>query len=88
MKSPQRPAPRPPNTVNCATNTSGHSVGTLGAYSEVEGVPFVINPILKRMTDSEVSVKLKTDTLQIKKLIFLFILIFFLLLKVKSHLIQ
>nr|XP_014093583.1 uncharacterized protein LOC106619827 [Bactrocera oleae] len=53
IKSPQRPAPRPPNTANCATNTSGHSVGTLGAYSEVEGVPFIINPMLKRMTDSE-----------------------------------
>uniref|UniRef100_A0A0A1XKX0 Multivesicular body subunit 12A n=1 Tax=Zeugodacus cucurbitae TaxID=28588 RepID=A0A0A1XKX0_ZEUCU len=53
IKSPQRPAPRPPNTAHCATNTSGHSVGTLGAYSEVEGVPFVINPMLKRMADSE-----------------------------------
>lgn len=61
IKSPQRPAPRPPNTANCATNTSGHSVGTLGAYSEVEGVPFIINPMLKRMTDSEVSIKLRLN---------------------------
>ncbi|XP_017492791.1 PREDICTED: multivesicular body subunit 12A, partial [Rhagoletis zephyria] len=53
IKSPQRPAPRPPFTANTATNTSGHSVGTLGAYSEVEGVPFIINPTLKRVTDND-----------------------------------
>ncbi|XP_067637238.1 multivesicular body subunit 12B [Eurosta solidaginis] len=53
IKSPQRPAPRPPTLANTAINTSVHSVGTLGAYSEVEGVPFIINPTLKRITDND-----------------------------------
>lgn len=54
INSPQRPAPKPP--VNTALNTSSHCVGTLGAYTELEGVPFVINSMLKTFNQNEVSI--------------------------------
>lgn len=51
INSPLRPAPRPPATHS---TSSGHSIGTLGTYTDVEGVPFVINPLLKSNKQNEV----------------------------------
>ncbi|TMW47446.1 hypothetical protein DOY81_007478, partial [Sarcophaga bullata] len=54
VNSPQRPAPRPP--TNSARNScNAHSVGTLGAYTELEGVPFIINSMLKSTNPEEYS---------------------------------
>lgn len=53
INSPQRPAPRPPS-FNAATNNSSHYSGTLGTYTELEGVPFVINSMLKSNNQNEV----------------------------------
>lgn len=43
--SPMRPAPKPP--ASSATTSSPYSIGTLGVYSELEGVPFAIHSSLK-----------------------------------------
>lgn len=43
--SPMRPAPKPPACVT--TTCLPYSLGTLGVYSELEGVPFSINSSLK-----------------------------------------
>ncbi|KAM8719114.1 hypothetical protein ACLKA7_011771 [Drosophila subpalustris] len=71
INSPQRPAPpRPASTAAAATST-GRSVyggtGTLGTYTELEGVPFIMNAMLQRgqqTTDlpilPEISTLLKT----------------------------
>lgn len=53
LNSPMRPAPRPPTI----STSSGHSIGTLGTYTDVEGVPFVINPMLKSSKQNEVNSK-------------------------------
>ncbi|XP_037936118.1 multivesicular body subunit 12A-like [Teleopsis dalmanni] len=63
INSPLRPAPRPPSTA-VATNTSGHSVGTLGAYTELDGVPFIINPILKQTNQTLETLPQITDVLK------------------------
>lgn len=44
IKSPQRPAPKPPQQPTASAYGSHY---TLGAYSELDGVPFVINPTLR-----------------------------------------
>uniref|UniRef100_A0A1B0G200 Multivesicular body subunit 12A n=1 Tax=Glossina morsitans morsitans TaxID=37546 RepID=A0A1B0G200_GLOMM len=70
IKSPQRPAPKPPviNNVCCiATNTSGHSVGTLGTYNELEGVPFVINALLKPPHENQILPLPKLSDFALKK---------------------
>ncbi|XP_055841602.1 multivesicular body subunit 12A [Episyrphus balteatus] len=43
--SPMRPAPKPP--ANAAAGSSAYSIGTLGVYSELEGVPFSLHSNLK-----------------------------------------
>lgn len=53
INSPQRPAPRPP--TNTASQILGYNIGTLGTYTELEGVPFVINALLKSTKKNEVS---------------------------------
>ncbi|KAM7346362.1 multivesicular body subunit 12-like Mvb12 isoform 1-T3 [Cochliomyia hominivorax] len=65
INSPQRPAPRPP--MNTATNHSGHYVGTLGTYTELEGVPFVINSTLKSNNQNEYSTLPQLSDFVIKK---------------------
>ncbi|XP_030377952.1 multivesicular body subunit 12A [Scaptodrosophila lebanonensis] len=44
INSPQRPAPPRPSTIG----RGGYGVGTLGTYTELEGVPFAINGMLQR----------------------------------------
>ncbi|EDV95427.1 uncharacterized protein LOC6569369 [Drosophila grimshawi] len=45
INSPQRPAPPRPAT----SGRSGYGgTGTLGTYTELEGVPFILNPLLQR----------------------------------------
>lgn len=57
-RSPHRPAPRPPPpaAVSAATSVSGYNLfgggksltlGTLGSYTELEGVPFTLHPALR-----------------------------------------
>lgn len=55
-RSPHRPAPQPPSTANTTISMSGLNIagtanrlmlGTLGSYTELEGVPFVLNPAFK-----------------------------------------
>ncbi|XP_030566250.1 multivesicular body subunit 12A [Drosophila novamexicana] len=74
INSPQRPAPpRPASTAGAATGTgtagrAGHfGIGTLGTYTELEGVPFAMHAMLQRsqlMTElptlPEISSLLKT----------------------------
>ncbi|KAI8115350.1 Multivesicular body subunit 12A [Lucilia cuprina] len=60
INSPQRPAPKPP------VNTS-HSLGTLGAYTDVEGVPFVINPMLKSTNQNVYSTLPQLSDFVVKK---------------------
>uniref|UniRef100_A0A1B0C0F1 Multivesicular body subunit 12A n=1 Tax=Glossina palpalis gambiensis TaxID=67801 RepID=A0A1B0C0F1_9MUSC len=69
IKSPQRPAPKPPviNNVCIGTNTSGHSVGTLGTYNELEGVPFVINALLKPPHENQILPLPKLSDFALKK---------------------
>lgn len=60
-----RPAPRPPTVISASTSVSGYNlgisargltVGTLGSYTELEGVPFVLNPALRAIfSGSDVS---------------------------------
>uniref|UniRef100_A0A1I8P1N7 Multivesicular body subunit 12A n=1 Tax=Stomoxys calcitrans TaxID=35570 RepID=A0A1I8P1N7_STOCA len=63
VNSPLRPAPRPPT----ASTSSGHSIGTLGTYTDVEGVPFVINPMLKSSKQNELSTLPQLSDFVIKK---------------------
>lgn len=57
--SPVRPAPHPPGAIglpsSSKTRVASCSVGTLGGYSELDGVPFVINPCLLKTDSFEVS---------------------------------
>lgn len=54
VNSPQRPAPRLPGTSSARNSCNAHNVGTLGAYTELEGVPFIINSMLKSTNSAEV----------------------------------
>ncbi|XP_075155443.1 multivesicular body subunit 12-like Mvb12 [Haematobia irritans] len=63
VNSPLRPAPRPPTT----STSSGHSIGTLGTYTDVEGVPFIINPMLKSSKQNELSTLPQLSDFVIKK---------------------
>ncbi|XP_073828136.1 multivesicular body subunit 12-like Mvb12 [Musca autumnalis] len=65
INSPLRPAPRPP-TAN-RSSPAGHSIGTLGTYNDVEGVPFVINPLLKSNKQDELSTLPQLSDFVLKK---------------------
>uniref|UniRef100_T1PKZ4 Multivesicular body subunit 12A n=1 Tax=Musca domestica TaxID=7370 RepID=T1PKZ4_MUSDO len=64
INSPLRPAPRPPASHS---TSSGHSIGTLGTYTDVEGVPFVINPLLKSNKQNELSTLPQLSDFALKK---------------------
>lgn len=64
-RSPHRRAPQPPTAVNVTTSVSGYNIagttnrlmlGTLGSYTELEGVPFMLNPAFRAiMSNRQVS---------------------------------
>ncbi|XP_055380479.1 multivesicular body subunit 12A [Condylostylus longicornis] len=53
--SPKRPAPKPPSSsTNNINNAVSHytPIGTLGTYTEIEGVPFTLHPNLAKNSNS------------------------------------
>lgn len=53
---PTRPAPRPPPNKSPIVNSVPTNYGTLSGSSDLDGVPFVLNPLLSMSTSSLFSV--------------------------------